>query len=100
MSPCGGIGRRSRLKICHSQGCEGSIPFVGTTAKPLQFVRVFCFYHLLFITDQIKKVRIFGKLSIQFRHVAAVFTLAAGTYALGTTKRSQKLFLGHLILQQ
>ena len=28
--PCGGIGRRSRLKICHSQGCEGSIPFVGT----------------------------------------------------------------------
>lgn len=30
ISPCGGIGRRSRLKICHSQGCEGSIPFVGT----------------------------------------------------------------------
>ena len=28
--PCGGIGRRSRLKICRSQGREGSIPFVGT----------------------------------------------------------------------
>ncbi len=34
-SPCGGIGRRSRLKICHSQGCEGSIPFVGTFFLPV-----------------------------------------------------------------
>jgi hypothetical protein len=39
VSPGGGIGRRSRLKICHSQGCEGSIPFLGT--KPLQVEAVF-----------------------------------------------------------
>ena len=31
--PGGGIGRRSRLKICHLQGCEGSIPFPGTLAS-------------------------------------------------------------------
>ncbi len=29
-SPDGGIGRRSRLKICRSQGCAGSIPVLGT----------------------------------------------------------------------
>jgi hypothetical protein len=28
--PGGGIGRRSRLKICRSQGCAGSIPVPGT----------------------------------------------------------------------
>ena len=28
--PDGGIGRRSRLKICRSQGCAGSIPVPGT----------------------------------------------------------------------
>ena len=32
--PDGGIGRRSRLKICRSQGCAGSIPVPGT--KPLR----------------------------------------------------------------
>jgi hypothetical protein len=30
-SPGGGIGRRSRLKICRSQGCAGSIPVPGTS---------------------------------------------------------------------
>lgn len=29
-SPGGGIGRRSRLKICRSQECAGSIPVLGT----------------------------------------------------------------------
>ena len=28
--PGGGIGRRSRLKICRSQECAGSIPVPGT----------------------------------------------------------------------
>ena len=32
--PGGGIGRRSRLKICRSQGCAGSIPVPGTCIKP------------------------------------------------------------------
>lgn len=27
---CGGIGRRSRLKICHGQPCVGSTPTTGT----------------------------------------------------------------------
>jgi hypothetical protein len=30
LCPDGGIGRRSRLKICRSQGCAGSIPVPGT----------------------------------------------------------------------
>jgi hypothetical protein len=29
-SPGGGIGRRSRLKICRPQGCIGSTPIPGT----------------------------------------------------------------------
>jgi hypothetical protein len=32
-SPGGGIGRRSRLKICRPQGCAGSIPVLGTRKK-------------------------------------------------------------------
>ena len=31
--PGGGIGRRSRLKICRSQGCAGSIPVPGTSGE-------------------------------------------------------------------
>lgn len=34
-SPDGGIGRRSRLKICRSQGCAGSIPVPGTKASQI-----------------------------------------------------------------
>src|SRR5213595_3542214 len=32
LQPCpgGGIGRRSRLKICRLHGCAGSIPVLGT----------------------------------------------------------------------
>jgi hypothetical protein len=33
--PGGGIGRRSRLKICRSQGCAGSIPVPGTKAPQI-----------------------------------------------------------------
>ena len=33
LSPGGGIGRRSRLKICRSQECIGSIPIPGTAVK-------------------------------------------------------------------
>ena len=33
--PGGGIGRRSRLKICRSQECAGSIPVSGTSSVSL-----------------------------------------------------------------
>ncbi len=43
--PDGGIGRRSRLKICRSQGCAGSIPVLGTILKRQSTKRIaFLFY--------------------------------------------------------
>lgn len=36
--PCGGTGRRDRLKICCPLGCAGSIPAKGTTLEDLSWI--------------------------------------------------------------
>ncbi len=49
--PCGGIGRRSRLKICRSQEREGSIPFVGTGRR--KFSPAFFINHQYKLSDEL-----------------------------------------------
>ena len=51
--PGGGIGRRSRLKICRSQGCAGSIPVLGTS---LSFKALLVFAFKAFLMERIQEI--------------------------------------------
>ncbi len=38
LGPCGGTGRRARLKILYPQGCAGSSPARGTMSPKIQSI--------------------------------------------------------------